>query len=296
MGYEKLNSETLTKLLTYSGVAISVISSSVKVEAETILVDISPDTTLFCASSESLIIDFNSDNIPDLTITAAISTISNAPYVGVSFVQGYAVGYTWSSVTSYGWAFALPQSFVVDANANFLATRYASLVYWNGSKANPNTSYNLEIDYPWVQGLYGPNTSGASYTGLHNVYMGLKFYIDGNEHYGWVNMQVNSQEYPGVRVISYAYEDQSNTAIITSISKIEEIVFDIYSFENTIFISNVRESDLMLRIMTIDGKMVFEDQISQGDNVINTGLKEGIFLTTISNGTELTSVKLYLNR
>ena len=126
--------------------------------------------------------------------------------------------------------------------------------------------------------------------------MGLKFYIDGNEHYGWVNMQVNSKEYPGVRVISYAYEDQSNTAIITSISKIEEIVFDIYSFENTIFISNVRESDLMLRIMTIDGKMVFEDQISQGDNVINTGLKEGIFLTTISNGTELTSVKLYLSR
>jgi hypothetical protein len=68
--------------------------------------------------------------------------------------------------------------------------------------------------YPAV--FFGPFGNGGK--GVHDRYLGLKFYIGNEVHYGWARISVsvpNPKKYGFVAVVTgYAYETEANTGII----------------------------------------------------------------------------------
>lgn len=71
-------------------------------------------------------------------------------------------------------------------------------------------SYNIMA----LAGAYGPYSwSAGAWKNVTNRYLGVKFLINGNTHYGWVRMSVNIKKGP-ITITGYAYETTPNTNII----------------------------------------------------------------------------------
>ncbi len=94
-----------------------------------------------------------------------------------------------------------------------------------GSKAAPLFEGDIVGPEPpgggsWVEnerfgaGLCAAFDVGASglLCGMENAYMGLRFEIDGNTHYGWMNLWVERLENNGT-LRKFAYEDEPDTPI-----------------------------------------------------------------------------------
>jgi hypothetical protein len=74
-------------------------------------------------------------------------------------------------------------------------------------------TYNLMA----LQGGYGPYSwSGGPWVNVTGRYLGLKFVINGETHYGWARLNVNLKNLTsgGVVITGYAYETMPNTNII----------------------------------------------------------------------------------
>ena len=60
-----------------------------------------------------------------------------------------------------------------------------------------------------VMVLFGSNSIRGAWLGVYNRFLGLKFQISGQTHYGWVNVDIRSRT-----VLGYAYETNANQPIL----------------------------------------------------------------------------------
>lgn len=137
------------------------------------------------------LLDLNHDGINDFTIVNFYSTTSALLNVWISPVHGY--DEIFSSVPGY--AAALPAGVTVGSNGRF----------------HPAQSQDMANDDFPVGNCQGP------WKEAHNKYLGLKFAINLEVHFGWARLSVTcfTPRAAAVLLTGYAYETVAGQCIIT---------------------------------------------------------------------------------
>ncbi len=150
--------------------------------------------------NSSYSLDLNNDGIPDFEITEFYSE-------PVRFPLGYHSNALWITphkqpnrvvtMTSDGrhYAAALPARDPVGPASPFQAGYSSQVLARSGGSA-----YSTFFDGPWFK--------------QPKAYLGVKFVIDGQTHYGWVRVTVSSY-IDSYTIVGYAYETVPNTPIST---------------------------------------------------------------------------------
>lgn len=137
------------------------------------------------------LLDLNHDGINDFTIVNFYSATSALLNVWISPVHGY--DEIFSSVPGY--AAALPAGVAVGSNGRF----------------HPAQSQDMANDDFPVGNCQGP------WKDAHNKYLGLKFAIKGEVHFGWARLSVTcfTPRAAAVLLTGYAYETVAGQSITT---------------------------------------------------------------------------------
>jgi hypothetical protein len=104
---------------------------------------------------------------------------------------------------------------------------YASMLK-RGAKIGPSAHFSSGAQGPVVERqLHLVNSSSVSINRTYgnwggnapNTYLGVKFLIDGETHYGWVRLMVGISPYYGVSatITAYAYETEANKRILAGV-------------------------------------------------------------------------------
>jgi hypothetical protein len=94
---------------------------------------------------------------------------------------------------------------------------YASALA-SGVNVGPGGNFQREHDFMVSNAsIYpGPFGSRGPWKGKQDRYLGLKFFIQGEVHYGWARLTINATQFPLTATLTgYAYETEPNTAILT---------------------------------------------------------------------------------
>ena len=197
----RINSNLDKNLLAYmaaaTAVGVGLLAAAQPAEAKVVYTP--ANVTLDRNSSYSL--DLNNDGIPDFEITEFYSEPvvrlplgyhSNALDITPRKQPNRVV-----AMTSNGrpYAAALPARNQVGPASPFQAGYSSQLLAHSGGSA-----YSTFFDGPWFK--------------QPKAYLGVKFVIDGETHYGWVRVTVGSY-IESYTIVGYAYETVPNTPIST---------------------------------------------------------------------------------
>jgi hypothetical protein len=184
----------LSKWLAYSGSVAAFMAVAPKTNAQVIYTDVDPDEVIDASAFD---IDFDGDGTID-----------------VHFLQ--------SGITFSGYVIDLDLAQIPDGNA---------VVGTNGSSTNTNTGYPSVVASGQVigaevsnfqgqssqllaLGVNGAVPSSVSYGqwGGQSGFLGVRFSIDGETHYGWIQLEVSAGG-ETITVKDYAYESTPDMAI-----------------------------------------------------------------------------------
>ncbi len=191
------------KVKNYTLLASSILASSMAAKGQIMYTDLDPDqeiggvipdvypTTVYDS------IDLNNDGLFDFKMTLSISgTNPNPNYPGFSF-------------------FEVMDGFFNAANAiHTYSLEYAPIIFKD----------QCGDSIPLQQQIYGLNYAVFSFQNStfkannwndeHDQYIGVRCTVDGESHYGWIRVDVNTKDtLPNIVVKSYAYEATANKKI-----------------------------------------------------------------------------------
>ena len=167
------------RILTYTGLAAALLAGN-NTHAAVDVTDVSPDTTF---ADDTFFIDFNDAGPNDVKITHALAgTWGNAK---VDPING--TGYIASDTgTATDDALVIGAGDLIDAGLNA----------WGGKNASFYIGWNNFVPF----------------AGAGDKYIGVKFVLGGNTHYGWIEVNVASKT-TQVTVKRFAYETTADLGI-----------------------------------------------------------------------------------
>ncbi|MEI6090609.1 MAG: T9SS type A sorting domain-containing protein [bacterium] len=227
-------------------VAVTIVASS-NLEAEIIYTDLNPDKeiTPSAGGSQGYSIDFNSDKHIDISFQVD-NLVDEYKYVNVSGV--------------------LRKNQIAGDGDTTTKGEFFPLCFVENELIGDGQSYKWynDWDLQWEHALpiticgYGLNSPGHWAGGLSNRYLGIRFYLNGNYHYGWVAIEIpttpNACTFKG-----YAYESEPNKPILAG-QQVTGIDKD-YSNGNNISISPNPATDNILISLPISGLSTYSISI-----------------------------------
>lgn len=185
-----------SKLARFSAVAGAIIASG-GVNSQIIYTDVNPDVVIDTISGPYNL-DFNSDATPDLVLAvmafAGAGSTSGFTFTYVGTAAGAQAGVGGGIVgTVTGTASTFSPAVMSSGNLINAAAQFGS----NGALALEGvaTIPALAMTYPFQQG---------NWIGISDKYLGCKFMIGANTHYGWVRLDVSAGS-DTIRVKDYAF-------------------------------------------------------------------------------------------
>jgi len=275
--------KTLTrkeKLVRYSALT-GVMASAVSANAQYIYTDVNPDLTV--STGNQYMLDMNNDLSPEFTITAlALSgSMSSVSYSGLGVAlttAGTAEGAIAHTGTSFpvNYADALNLGTMIDNTGTFMSA--------------PASSSNAALIMNAVGTIGGvfPFSVG-SWLGVTDMYLGLKFMISTNTHYGWARLDA-AGDGSSFTIKGYAYNSVASQAIpagSTAVTIDENTIYQLVDLTliNQQLTVNVLSNDLTngtISVTTITGESVINESINSTNKQISTeGLASGIYIVTV---------------
>lgn len=189
--------------LTASGMLMSTANAGI------VYTDIDPDSVRVGndnATSEYFYIDLDLNGVDDFQIgmfNAQMNSMRTYTWNGVwaSGINTSSLASTSNAIAYSGAAFSYKLTLPLSAGSTIGASR--SFSYYNLLGA---VSYWSTVSSNGGNGYFG------NFTNQGEKYMGLRFTVGGNIHYGWARVQVDSANY-GFTLMDYAYETCPNTSI-----------------------------------------------------------------------------------
>jgi hypothetical protein len=167
------------RLKQYAALGAAFLASAPAANAAVIVTD-PPDIVLNTPANFQ--VDLNNDMVPDLNVSAGYGWGGYAGLLASPLAGNSLIGNTIGTAL---FPYALPYGYLINNSGNF----------------NPAQTYNT-LHISNSSGNWAPPTSG---------YLGVKFQIAGNTHYGWVQLTTNSNSQ--VTIEAWGYEDTQNTGL-----------------------------------------------------------------------------------
>ena len=283
------------KLLSYSAAAGAVFAIGQDAEAQVAYTDVDPDVTLQATEADSrdtLNIDFNNDEVVDVTI-----------------IHGNG---DWYSYSTYFWRSvrALNGSGAEIAIETLYATSFSASYYFanrfdKDEVLGPDLNwYGLDNSYQlgwwgWSGATSYTYTYGPWADGTADKYLGVRFSLDEGStfHYGWVRLDVAVDQVQ-VTVKDYAYEQTAGTTIkagdiggtpVESLSNNLDV--KVFSYEKSIVISDLDADNAHADIYNTLGQLVRSTPIQSGRTEIQMDTK-GMYIVKLKVNEELLTGKV----
>lgn len=131
-------------------------------------------------------------------------------------------------------------------------------------------------------------------------YLGLRFMLEGEVHYGWIRLSVVLEETqkPFIGISAYAYGATPGVAITVPCEGDCPQVFDeikIYSSSNTIFVSLPEcSTDDMLTVYDMSGMRIFEGAITRNRQQFPLLVANGNYIAVVRSQDAVTTQKLHI--
>jgi hypothetical protein len=170
-------------------------------------------------------LDLNHDGVTDFMFSNILFYLGDRGYgLGVRAAASNPGNAIWGKgITSAAWgsfsrscrsgfAAALPAGFNVRPNKSYLQKSACWMMGWR------NASISRRFEYPYAETL-------GQWMYTQNRYLGMKFMIDGEAHYGWARFSVTTGSEGAVATLTgYAYETIPNKLIIAGKTKGPDVV------------------------------------------------------------------------
>jgi hypothetical protein len=150
------------------------------------------------------------------------------------------------SYKEFGRSFQCDLTVVPEHGAGVVATRPEQVAYVSalaqGAKIGPSARFTPDSSHDIIENSFGAFTNGHLTSRFllgkwannpTNRYIGVKFLIDGETHYGWIRLNVTMSSGPmSIRgtITAYAYETEPNEPIYAGLT--EEPTAEVQSPEN----------------------------------------------------------------
>jgi hypothetical protein len=297
--------KTTKKLASYSAFAAAFTVSANEAHAQLVYTDIDPDETIGIGDSYEL--DLNDDGNTDFQFTINTFTIPSFFYTtGTAGLMFDAViprmlvypdggnSVNASTVSGvYGSTFAYPYVMdngdVVDDDLNFKSnsTQFMGI-------------YLSVADFP-AEGSVYPFANYGNWPNKSNKFMGLKFEVDGETHFGWVRLSVNDLE---IEIDDYAFNATPETAVETGVTvDVQNLIpahlLSVYSNGNTIHVgvNGLHAETATVRVTNMIGEtVVYENLNLNGMTIPVPYAAQGIYLVNIVADGAIFTKEVFLNK
>mgnify|MGYP003952919333 CR=1 FL=1 len=267
------------------------------VRSQVVYTDIDPDLELQSSSSDSYTVDFNNDlnidviifeteldtnisGFPVSFIGAALSTIGSNEVAGNVMTLGTENILLADTITSGN---------LIDSTLSYINTSSITSVFLGAAlRVLSSGTFAATI------GDYQPGSDG---------YIGVKFDIGGNIHYGWIRVNPTTDG-TSCMVLDYAYESTPNTGIIAGDYGGSGLVgvqktsadFQIRTLNKSIqVISSCEFNNAELNITSILGKHILWKELNSNNEIVSIdGLSSGIYLVTIFSDERKLTRRVYV--
>ncbi|MFN0275389.1 MAG: T9SS type A sorting domain-containing protein [Chitinophagales bacterium] len=276
------------KLAAYSAMAGAFVSAASSADAQVTYVDLEPDEELEIGAVYFLDMDDNGDD--DFLFQVASTSggsWSFARVFGSVTTSAYSFGNSTNRVVGYSGAFlpygsALDEDEVIDEDADFLET-YA---------------------VAFLASIYGGITYGA-FADQDDKYLGVKFDIDGEVHYGWIRLDATVGPVSAT-LKDYAYQATAETAINTAqtedpvaINTIDPSKLSIYSYGNTVnlVVNNLNAENGEVKIFNMQGQVIFTAPLNaKGMQITMPFAAEGTYTVKATSVEGVMSQQVFLSK
>lgn len=283
------------RLKQYAALAASAIATDAS--AQIVYTDIR-DTTLV-NNGDFFDISLNNDGIMEVSLTMTKSTSSYPTYsayfrVNLAKVQplnSADVNMSFSATSSYSSSFGIAMALSNNQNINNSLNTWSNTSAYLGGYAYIN-AYSTTY-----------TTSIGQFPGAGDKYLGVKFTIGTNVHYGWVRLDMSSLS-DSLTIKDYAYHSTPNTpiaagdtGITVGVGKVKNVKqFDFYAAEGRIIFKDKLEVSMVLSVFDLSGKLIERRTlgIEQTDITLNQSLN-GVYIVELRNGEGRTRKKLWLD-
>ncbi len=258
----KKNSNSLTKRLVQYGALSVAIAGVAEASGQIVYTDITDFTG---GGTVDYDLDLNNDGIVDFTVDAA--SFGGGAAFAVNLYAGTASNSFLGSAPSYIYPFALNSGDAIssgqtswfDANASSGTLNFVSCYYGNG---------------------------GSNWCGVTDKYLGLRFQLAGNTHYGWARLDLSASG-NSFTVKDYAYNSTPGAPInagqTLGVEEFGTNAIKIVALNKSIGLYNLPQVT-EYRVMDISGKSVLNG-ITNGDSYVieANGIANGIYIIELSD-------------
>lgn len=281
-----------SRLARFSAVAGAVLASSA-VNSQIVYTNVDPDIIIDTASGQYNL-DFNADAMIDVTLNVmnvmeftSISTSTSAVYAGSLAVVTPGIG---AGVVSA--ILGSTSSYVTAMNNGDLIGTAA--VFGGSSMAA------LAIDITITSSSSSYQISNGAFLGVTDKFLGVKFLIGTNTHYGWARLDVSANA-DTIRLKDYAYNVAADSPILAG----QTLGLDAISVENKVTIKTTLDNaTINVTPDLIGGRVVMFNIAGQEIKVVqiidvNTeilyeGVETGIYTITAQFDGGMVNKKVYI--
>lgn len=263
------------KLAVYSALVGGALAATAgSADAQIIHTDVNPDDSI-TGQTDSLLLDLNNDAVVDFRIWLNHGGSSNnirlTPTMG-NEVLGSLSG---------GWFYP----FTMNMNDAINSTQNT----WNG------TANGGLLTMAWV---YTAGGTYGNWFGATDKYLGLRFFIGSDLHYGWARLDVD-QNATWMVLKEYAYQAQPDVGLLAGqtigIEEAQEASFDVYAHNTTVHVTLENVNDGKIMIQNMLGQTIKDVEITDTKMEIDlSDVEAGIYLVAVQSEEGSFTKKVYI--
>lgn len=280
------------KLKSYSALATAIFGTAAAADAQIVYTDVNPDEVLTVANGAitDFAVDFDNDGNEDIAV-ATYGYLYN--YGGTDYQLNYVFSFVANNSTAAmaGALQTVGQNSFPATTSLAVGTTVGPASTWLDTTAAGGTTY-FTAAVGFGQTLVGTANTGS------DVYLGARFLIGANTHYGWVRINVPTDA-SQVTIKDFAYNATANGPINTGqtagISEIDAASWSAYGNGSSIKINSSIEGDI--EVIDLTGKLISSGTINSGSELILdvNNANTGMYIVRITNGSLTDTKKIVLN-
>jgi hypothetical protein len=272
-----------SRISKYTAVAGAVVSAA-GAQAQVVYTDVNPDYSHDAPQNNGFAVyplDLNNDQTIDFVIVSRDTVTPNAT-VRLTLAAPYGAGNAVAGENpgGYDYALALDINSMVDSTLNWIA-------------ATNTMAYNVDSANPYNE----------NWNGVTDKYLGLKFVVGANTHYGWARLDSYAIG-DSVVVKDYAFDATPNVGIMTGAmgaslteTQVENLVKFINKSNNSVqVVLNGNLTNGVVSVVSSTGQVVSTDAITEKTfSVDMNNLSSGIYMVNVTFNEGATTKKIIVH-